>query len=112
MQENKIIAAKQENRLPIIQLPKPNGWRNQKRNMIINHEVNKFTKTFRESFAAFIASALGVVAALSWNDAIKSAIDTLLPSVGTVVYKFYVALMVTVISVVITYFVAKIKPKC
>jgi hypothetical protein len=88
-----------------------NGWRHSKRRMVINHEVSKFTKTFRESFATLIVSALGVVAALSWNDAIKTAIDTLLPSVGNLVYKFYVAITVTAISVVITYFVSRIKPK-
>ena len=110
MQENKITAAKLESR-PLKVSVEPKDWKNQKRRLIINHEVSKFTKTFKESFATLIVSALGVVAALSWNDAIKSAIDTLLPSVGNLIYKFYVALSVTIISVVITYFVSKIKPK-
>ena len=116
MQENKIIPSKQKSKIPIFRIveniidPKTN-WKGQSRKMTINHEVSKFTKTFRESFAAFIVSALGVVAALSWNDAIKTAIETLLPSVGNLVYKFYVAIMVTVIAVIITYFISKIKPK-
>jgi len=91
--------------------PKPNEWKQQKRNMIINHEVSKFTKAFRENFATLIISALGLVAALSWNDAIKTAIDTLFPTTGNLIYKFYVAIIVTVISVVITYFISKLKPK-
>ena len=90
---------------------KPAEWRQQKRSLIINHEVSKFTKAFRENFATLIISALGLVAALSWNDAIKTTIDTLFPSVGNVVYKYYVAITVTIISVVITYFISKIKPK-
>ena len=90
---------------------KPKDWRHQKRSLIINHEVSKFTKAFRENFATLIISALGLVAALSWNDAIKSAIDTLFPTVGNLIYKFYVAIIVTVISVVITYFISKVKPK-
>ena len=103
MTENKLIAKTSE--------PKPNEWKQQKRSLIINHEVSKFTKAFRENFATLIISALGLVAALSWNDAIKTSIDTLFPSVGNVIYKYYVAIIVTIISVVITYFISKIKPK-
>jgi len=106
MTENKITPTKQENKIII----KPD-WRQQRRSMIINHEVSKFTRAFRENFATLIISALGLVAALSWNDALKSTIDTLFPSVGNLVYKFYVAIIVTVVSVVITYFISKLKPK-
>jgi iron-sulfur cluster repair protein YtfE (RIC family) len=98
MQENKITPPRQD-------------WRQQKRSIILNHEVSKFTKAFRENFATLIISALGLVAALSWNDAIKTTIETLLPSVGNVIYKYYVAITVTVLSVVITFFISKIKPK-
>jgi len=92
-------------------IPKSVDWKQQKRKLIINHEFSKFTKAFRENFATLIISALGLVAALSWNDAIKSTIDTLFPSVGNVIYKYYVAIIVTIISVVITYFISKLKPK-
>jgi len=92
-------------------LPKPADWKMQKRNLIINNEVSKFTKAFRENFVTLIISALGLVAALSWNDAIKTTIDTFFPSVGNVIYKYYVAIIVTIISVVITYFLSRMKPK-
>ena len=107
MTENNLMTKTSESRLT----PRPNEWKIQKRKMIINHEVSKFTKAFRENFATLIISALGLVAALSWNDAIKSAIDTLFPSTSNIIYKFYVAIVVTLISVVITYFISKIKPK-
>ncbi len=90
---------------------KPVDWKQQKRKMIINHEVSKFTKAFRENFITLIVSALGLVAALSWNDAIKSAISTLFPSSSDLIYKFYVAVAVTIIAVVITYFLSRIKKK-
>lgn len=86
-------------------------WKQQKRSLIINNEVSKFTKVFRENFVTLIVSALGLVAALSWNDAIKSAIETLFPTTSNVIYKFYVAIMVTMISLIITYFLSKVKPK-
>jgi Flp pilus assembly pilin Flp len=98
-------------KMPVKVVPKPSTWRQQKRSMTINHEVSKFTKAFRENFATLIISALGLVAALSWNDAIKTMIDTLFPSTGNLIYKFYVAIIVTIISVVITYFISKVKPK-
>jgi uncharacterized membrane protein len=107
MAENKLFAKVVEPRLA----PKPNEWKQQKRSLIINHEVSKFTKAFRENFATLIISALGLVAALSWNDAIKTTIDTLFATTGNLIYKFYVAIIVTVISVVITYFISKLKPK-
>ena len=77
----------------------------------MNHEVSKFTKVFRENFATLIISALGLVAALSWNDAIKSAIDKLFPSNSNIIYKFYIAIVITIVSVIITFFISKIKPK-
>jgi len=90
---------------------KPKDWKQQKRSLIINHEVSKFTKAFRENFATLIISALGLVAALSWNDAIKTTIDTLFPAEKNIIYKYYVAAVVTAISVIITYFISKLKPK-
>jgi len=105
--ENKAISVKSEDKIFVI---KPD-WKQQRRNMIINNEVSKFTKAFRENFATLIISALGLVAALSWNDALKATIDTLFPSVGNLIYKFYVAIIVTIVSVVITYFISKLKPK-
>jgi C4-dicarboxylate transporter len=91
-------------------IKKPADWKQQKRNIILNNEVSKFTKAFRENFVTLIISALGFVAGLSWNDAIKTTIDTLFPTVGNLIYKFYVAIIVTIIAVVIIYFVSKIKP--
>ena len=94
-----------------VKYPKSVNWKQQKRKMIINHEVSKFTKAFRENFITLIVSALGLVAALSWNDAIKSAINTLFPSNSDLIYKFYMAVAVTIIAVVITYFLSRIRKK-
>ncbi len=108
------VAKQKQSRLSIPQVirnianPKTN-WRGQSRNMAMKKEVSNFTRTFRDSFVTFIVSALGLVAALSWNDAIKSAIERLFPSGADIIYKFYVAIMVTVIAVAITYFLSKAK---
>ena len=52
---------------------------------------------------------MGLVAALSWNDAIKAAITALFPAESDVIYKFYVAITVTIMAVVITYLLSRIK---
>jgi hypothetical protein len=84
-------------------------WKYHRRNMLINHELSRFTQAFRDNFVTLIISALGLVAALSWNDAIKTAIDTLFPTVGNVIYKFYAAVAITILSVTITYFISRLK---
>jgi hypothetical protein len=90
---------------------KSSSWKNKKRRIIINNEFSILTKRFRENFITLIISAFGLVSALSWNDAIKSAIATLFPDNSGLVYKFYVALAVTIIAVLMTYFLSRIKPK-
>lgn len=102
------VTPKNQEKQPV---SKPSDWKLQKRNIILNNEVSKFTKAFRENFVTLIISALGLVAALSWNDAIKTTIDTFFPTIGNVMYKYYVAIIVTIVSVVITYFLSKMKPK-
>ena len=88
---------------------KSKGWRAKRRSMIINGEVSKFTKTFRNNFTTLLISALGLVAALSWNEAIKETVITLIPGEKTLVYKYYIAITITMISVTFTYFLSKLK---
>lgn len=88
---------------------KKDDWKDKRRRIILNNEVSKFTRAFKENFITLIVSAMGLVAALSWNDAIKSAIATLFPNESDVIYKFYVAISVTIIAVIITYFLSRIK---
>lgn len=62
---------------------------------------------FRGTMATLIISAFGFVAALSWNDAIKSAIDTLLPQEKTLIVKFMSAVLITALVVIITFLIGK-----
>jgi hypothetical protein len=88
---------------------KKKDWRARSRSMILNGEVSNFTKTFKNNFTTLLISALGLLAALTWQEAIKEAIIKLLPGQNTVVYKFYIAITVTIISVTATYFLSKFK---
>ena len=83
-------------------------WKTHSRNLTIRNEVSKFTKSSRETFIALMISALGLVAALSWNDAIRSWIDIMFPE-KTVLYKFISAIVVTIFTISMTYVITKLK---
>jgi len=50
-----------------------------------------------------IISALAFVLALFWNDAVKSAIEQIIPSGDTLTAKFAAAIIVTIIVVIVIY---------
>ena len=77
--------------------------------MTIHHEVGRFTKEFRSNFSALIITAFGLVAALSWQDAIREWIKVSFPDQSTLFQKVYIALVISIISVLITYFMSKRK---
>lgn len=87
------------------------SWKNQSRGLVIGRELAEFRKVFRENFITLIVSAFGVVAALSWNDAIKQAILEFFPEKGTLLVKIYTAVAVTILSIFITYLLSKLKTK-
>ncbi len=70
--------------------------------------LKEFEQKFKSSIATLIISAFGFVAALSWNDAIKSAIDTMLPQEKTVFFKFVSAIIITAFAVVATFLIGRI----
>ena len=92
----------------VAQLTRPD-WKNQSRNLTIGNELKEFRKVFRENFITLIISAFGVVAALSWNEALKEAILGLFPTRGPLFSKLYSALAVTLISIFVTYLLSKLK---
>lgn len=69
--------------------------------------LKEFEQKFKSSIATLIISAFGFVAALSWNDAIKSAIDTLLPQEKTLIYKIISAVAITAFAVFATFLISK-----
>ena len=85
------------------------NWKNQSRQLSIGHELNEFRRVFKDNFVTLIVSAFGVVAALSWNEAIKEAILGFLPTKGPLVAKLHSALAITIISIIVTYFLSKLK---
>ena len=63
--------------------------------------IEAFEHQFRNRMTALMISALGLVAALAWNESIKEVISLFVLPGQAVVYKTLVAVVVSVFAVVI-----------
>ncbi|HYF10350.1 MAG TPA: DUF5654 family protein [Candidatus Paceibacterota bacterium] len=63
--------------------------------------MTKLQDELRERMLGYIITALGLVAGLAWNDAIKAFIEYVIPlGNGTLLLKFVYAMVVTVAIVI------------
>lgn len=78
----------------------------------IRNDVVKLKQEVREKTMGYILAALGLVAGLAWNEAIKSLIDQFFPfSKDGVLIKFIYAVIVTIIIVMVTVYLVKLTEK-
>lgn len=56
----------------------------------------------------YILTALGLVAGLAWNDAIKALIEKFLTSGNSLIAKFGYAIFITVIVVILSVYLARL----
>ncbi len=63
----------------------------------------QFKKHLKERFITLVISAFGLVAALSWNEAILSTFKYYFGEAGNLIAKYAYALFVTIVVVIITY---------
>jgi hypothetical protein len=87
---------------------KPTNWRSQSRRIILRHEMVKFTRAFRDNFVTLMVSSLGLLVALSWNNLWTTWVSSLMIE-NTVFYKFYIALAMTILAIILTYAFSKLK---
>jgi hypothetical protein len=67
---------------------------------MINSEIKEQIK---EQTAGYLTAALGLVAGLAWNDAIKSLIEAIFPfAKGGIFAKFFYAVLITLVVVLIS----------
>jgi hypothetical protein len=69
------------------------------------------TKMVLQSMIALASAALGLVAALAWNDAIKETIKLLMTDDDSLSAKYTYAILATVIAVVVVLVLAKLASK-
>ncbi len=71
----------------------------------------EMTKMILQSMIALSSAALGLVAALAWNDAIKETMKQLLGEDESLASKYTYAILATLIAVVVVLVLAKIAAK-
>lgn len=75
----------------------------------IRKETSEVRNKVREVTTSYIASGLGIVVGLAWNEAIKGAIAYFYPesSGGSIYAKFVYAFVLTVIVVFVTVYIVR-----
>lgn len=73
---------------------RPGGW--------IVRRARSLTAEIAAQLLVLATSALGLVAALAWNDAIQAVFKEYFPAAGGIVAKFVYAILVSLIIIVLT----------
>lgn len=77
-----------------------------------NELHNDLRRELREKTIGYIVAALGLVAGLAWNDAIKSVIEFFYPlNENTLWAKMVYAVLITGIIVLVSYFLLRLSKK-
>jgi len=75
----------------------------------VKKEKSQIQNTIREKIVGYILVALGLVAALAWNDAVKSAIEYFFPMNKADLWpKFIYAFILTIAIAILAYYISKI----
>jgi uncharacterized membrane protein len=69
------------------------------------------TKMIFQSMIALASAALGLVAALAWNDAIKETIKVLMADDESLTSKYIYAILATIIAVIVILILARLASK-
>lgn len=69
------------------------------------------TKMILQSMIALASAALGLVAALAWNDAIKETIKLLMTDDDSISAKYTYAILATAIAVIVVLVLARLASK-
>ena len=69
--------------------------------------INAMKKAMLEKFTVLMTAAFGLVAALAWNDTIKAIFAEIWGDQSTVVAMIFYAIIVTIIAVIVTYYIGK-----
>jgi len=70
-------------------------------------EIEEVKREFKEKIITLILGGFGLVAALAWNEAIKSLFETFFKKSDELIGKFLYAIIVTIIVVVVSMWLKK-----
>jgi len=75
----------------------------------IKQKEQDIRREVREKTIGYILAALGLVAGLAWNEAIKGSIDLIFPNSGNGLFvKLFYAIIVTLIVVIISMYLGSL----
>jgi len=78
----------------------------------LKKEQEKVRREVRKQVLGYITAALGLIAGLAWNEAIKALIEEFIPlGENTLWAKLIYALLVTIIIVIVGLYLAKLTKK-
>lgn len=76
--------------------------------METTQQKKSFKKELRQQTVTYLTAAFGLVAGLAWNEAIKGLIESLFPNgTNSLLAKFIYAVGITIVVVLVTYFLLK-----
>jgi hypothetical protein len=75
-------------------------------------ESKSVKQEVRNKVVTYITTAIGLIAGLAWNDAIKELIENLFPvSKNTILAKIFYALIITILLAVVSVYLARLSSK-
>jgi hypothetical protein len=75
---------------------------------IQNDSQKNLKQQLRKQVSTYLMAALGFVAGLAWNEAIKGVIDRIFPFSGNgIIAKFVYAILVTIIIILFALYISK-----
>ena len=97
----KMIVSRFVTRLP------QTDWRMQSSSMVLQKEIHHFTKKTKENFITLLIMIIGMATALTWSDVVKTVIDIFFIERSALFVKVYVAIIVTIITLILTYMISR-----
>lgn len=80
--------------------------------IINNDSQNQLRKELKKQVGTYLMAALGFVAGLAWNEAIKGVIDMIFPFSGNgIIAKFVYAILVTILVIIFAFYISKNEDK-
>ena len=86
-------------------------WRYMKARIQAASEVRSLSKHLKHNFWTLAISTFGIATGLVWFDVVKAIVDEFFPNRNSLLVKFYVAGLITVFSIVATYFITRVKDR-
>lgn len=94
-----------------IRPPRIEKWEAERTKMVVAKRLTRYQREFRRHMATFVIGSFSFVAALLWNDAIKSTLDKIQFGSNFVLFKYLTALIVSTIAILIIIFLTEMNSK-